>query len=332
LNFGDAVSTVENTPDYYQMADNERSFLQVSMTFPNPVVGENPIRIMIFGNPGLIGMLKTPFLDVFVDATFDCTPHPFLQCLIFMIYDHSTSSYVPILYALMTSKCTEAYWHVFNQIVAISQWTIKVCTYCTDFEVAMMKEMDVMFGGPGGGTHIGCFFHLKQAWRKRLIEKCHLSKEHVTNAMQIGMLDLLCVLPHEQVEEYGIPYLRSILEKDASKKDIDKWQTFWNYFLRQWMPILWRWNISQKEGPDGSFFDVVNRTNNGLERYNRHFNRLFNKRPSLLEFVQIVEKESRFQDQKLNDIRYGRRKEVEREERTIPVVPVAYSDFLNLRN
>ncbi len=106
-------------------------------------------------------------------------------------------------------------------------------------------------------------------------------------------------LPHEQVEEYGIPYLRSILEKDASKKDIDKWQTFWNYFLRQWMPILWRWNISQKEGPDGSFFDVVNRTNNGLERYNRHFNRLFNKRPSLLEFVQIVEKESRFQDQKL---------------------------------
>ncbi len=31
---------------------------------------------------------------------------------------------------------------------------------------------------------IGC------AWRKYLIEKCHLSKEHVTNAMQIGMLPL----------------------------------------------------------------------------------------------------------------------------------------------
>ncbi len=122
------------------------------------------------------------------------------------------------------------------------------------------------------------------------------------------------------------------MEKDASKKDIEKWQTFWNYFLRQWMPILWRWNISQKEGPDGSFFDVVNRTNNGLERYNLHFNRLFNKRPSLLEFVQIIEKESRFQGQKLNDIKYGKRKEVEREEQTIPVVPVAYTDFLNLLN
>ncbi len=87
------------------------------------------------------------------------------------------------------------------------------------------------------------------------------------------------------------------------------------------------------EGPDVSFFDVVNCTNNGLEQYNRHFNGLFNKRPSLLEFVQIIEKESsRFQDQKLNDIRYGRRKEVEREEQTIPVVPVAYTDFLNLLN
>ena len=83
--------------------------------------------------------------------------------------------------------------------------------------------------------------------------------------MQIGMLDLLCILPHEEVEEYGIPYLRSILEKDASKKDIDKWQAFWDYFLRQWMPILWRWNICEMEGPDGMFFDVVNCSNNGLE-------------------------------------------------------------------
>ena len=43
LNFGDAVFTVENTPNYYQMTDNKCSFLQVSMTFLTPVVGENPI-------------------------------------------------------------------------------------------------------------------------------------------------------------------------------------------------------------------------------------------------------------------------------------------------
>ena len=41
-----------------------------------------------------------------------------------------------------------------GQIVAISQWTIKARTYCTDFKVVMMKEMNSMFGGPGGGTHM----------------------------------------------------------------------------------------------------------------------------------------------------------------------------------
>ena len=140
LNFEDAISTVENVPEYNQMIDSKRSFLQVSMSFPNPVDGEDPIRIMIFGNPALSGMLKTPGLDVFVDVTFNCTPNLFSQCLIFMIYDHSTSNCVPILYILMTPKCMEAYWHAFNQIVAISKWQIRVHTYCTDFEIAMMKQ------------------------------------------------------------------------------------------------------------------------------------------------------------------------------------------------
>ena len=65
----------------------------------------------------------------------------------------------------------------------------------------------------------------------------------MTNTMQIGMLDLLCINPIGEVEEYGIPYLRSILEKDASKRDLEKWQTFWTYFLRQWLPILVRWKV-----------------------------------------------------------------------------------------
>jgi len=61
--------------------------------------------------------------------------------------------------------------------------------------------------------------------------------------MQIGMLDLLCIIPIGEVEEYGIPYLRPNLEKDALKRDLEKLQTFWTYFLRQWLPILVRWNI-----------------------------------------------------------------------------------------
>jgi hypothetical protein len=104
------ISTVESTPDYLQMVDSEREFLQVSMVFPHPKEGEDQIWVMIFRNPGLTGLLKTPQMDVYMDATFSCCPNPFSQCLIFMIYNHTTSSYVPILYAFMMSKCKEAYW------------------------------------------------------------------------------------------------------------------------------------------------------------------------------------------------------------------------------
>ena len=39
-----------------------------------------------------------------------------------------------------------------------------------------------------------------------------------------------------------------------------------------------------------------------------------------------------FEHKKLNDIRSGKRKELECLKQAIPVVPVAYSDFLNLVN
>jgi hypothetical protein len=99
---------IKNTPENNSMQDSDLPFLQASLNFVNPKHGEDRIQMMIFANPALLGMLKTPGLDVFVDATFDCCPKPSYQCLIFMIYDHAMSSYIPILYALMTLKCKEA--------------------------------------------------------------------------------------------------------------------------------------------------------------------------------------------------------------------------------
>jgi hypothetical protein len=78
-NLGDLISTVENTPEYSKMSDSALPFLQVSMNLANPKIGEEQIRIMILGNPALIGTLKNPGLDVFVHATFNCVPKPFLQ-------------------------------------------------------------------------------------------------------------------------------------------------------------------------------------------------------------------------------------------------------------
>jgi hypothetical protein len=99
-----------------------------------------------------------------------------LECLIIMIYDHSTSSYVPIVCMLMSHKTEALYWHAFSQLVVLSNWKIDVRTYCSDFEAALMKELDIAFKGYGG-FHVGCFFHLKQCWRKYFLKQCESSKD-----------------------------------------------------------------------------------------------------------------------------------------------------------
>jgi hypothetical protein len=108
--------------------------------------------------------------------------------------------------------------------------------------------------------------------------------EEITLAMKIGVLDLLCIIPQDEIREFGIPYVRSIIEKYLSRADIEKWDTFWGtYFEGQWMPILDSWNICTQAGTYKKF---MNRTNNGLERYIKHFNGLFPKHnPSLIEFT-----------------------------------------------
>ena len=56
---------------------------------------------------------------------------------------------------------------------------------------------------------------------------------------------------------------------------------------------------------------------------------LFSKHtPSLIEFVEIVEKESRYYADKLNDIRHGREDKPKYKERTIPTIPQEYLDYM----
>ena len=120
LGKGDTIGTVENTPQYNTMTDTGRPFLHCSLMLPHPKKPNTNMRTMIFANPANLGLLKGP-VDLYCNATFaPCTPDPFYQCLIIMIFEYSTSSYVPVLYALMTHKCEELYSQVFAQIVILT--------------------------------------------------------------------------------------------------------------------------------------------------------------------------------------------------------------------
>jgi hypothetical protein len=129
-----------------------------------------------------------------------------------MIFENSTSSFIPILYALMTHKCKELYSQVFAQIVILTGKKIKCWTYTSDFEHGLMNQLAEHLGNYGG-FHVGCLFHFKQAICKYLIKKWGLGLSQVLPAaMALGGLDILCALPKDEVEEIGIPYICSLLE------------------------------------------------------------------------------------------------------------------------
>ena len=141
---------------------------------------------------------------------------------------------------------------------------------------------------------------------------------------------LICYgFPRDEIATYGIPFLRAKLESEADDDTIKKWDIFWDYF-DYWMGIVPSWNVCEK---DGEYLELTNRTNNALESYNRRFNNLFNKKPpTLIEFVQICEKESWFQAIQLRSIRENKRPEVDREQATIPDIDPEYYIFKSNAN
>ena len=138
------------------------------------------------------------------------------------------------------------------------------------------------------------------------------SPDIVKDAMKIGCLDILCIIPRDEVAKYGIPYLRWTLEKDQPDDVKERWNVFWKYFEKQWMPILNDWNIC---GEDGQYISTINK--------------LFQKKPSLIEFVQKLEEESVKQAKKWIGIATGKLADPSkaRKESIIPSIPDTYTKF-----
>jgi hypothetical protein len=218
----------------------------------------------------------------------------------------------------MTHKNALLYYQVFTQLKFITKNKMKVCTYTNNFERAEMNMLEAIFGK---GKHVGCLFHWKQAIFQYLKEKCDLGNSmSLEAAIKVGGLDILCVLPRCKVLKNGIPFIRSIIENDIPTWELEKWTIFWEYFQRQWMPILASWNIRKD---NGEIIQIMNRTNNALKSYNCQFNRLFSKVPMLI----LVELETRDQAEKLDPIQSGKRRELLHDKIWVPNIPLEYHDF-----
>jgi hypothetical protein len=149
----------------------------------------------------------------------------------------------------------------------------------------------------------GCYFHWKQALRRKLKE-LKVPKDLITKLMgDKGLINILTVLQYDEISKC-IEYIRYKMAEGEYKSEFDK---FWSYFVKIWMKKTTRyddksglylfnsWNMSHLVGPTGLLaedengHDVsVNRTNNPLERFNRLMNEKIPRHPTVQIFVECI--------------------------------------------
>ena len=219
-----------------------------------------------------------------------------------MVFDKQTDSYVPVFYVLLTSKTKQIYsqalcWIEMTVGRKISPSTIIIC----DFKIALQNAISSTFPGVIINR---CLFHWKQAIRCKIIDLKF--KENVCERMMWeNSLEVLTIINPSEIKWKGIPFVRSIVDDGLDQEDMKKMEKFWAYFDRFWLKspgFIVTWNVFGHYKKETVY---LQRTNNGLERYNRALNSKFQGKQSLLSFITVLEVEAREQVTKLDEIRNG---------------------------
>ena len=84
-----------------------------------------------------------------------------------MVFDPPTEVYVRVVYVLMTQKNETAYYMAMNNIIIATNWQINPTVVTCDFVRALMSQAQLQFRE---SKIIGCFFHWKQAIRKKCLD------------------------------------------------------------------------------------------------------------------------------------------------------------------
>ena len=191
----------------------------------------------------------------------------------------------------MTNKSFKMYRNALEWIFKLSGRRINPKTVTCDFKLALMNAISAIIPF---SKIIGCFFHWKQAIRRKLASlKFKNEKEIIAHAMVKYSMDILTVIPVNEIKSKGIPFVKDNLKDDIlEENDSEKMDKFWQYFEKYWMSsekMIDSWNISNFKGNK----NVLKRTNNGLERYNLRMKLLFKSgTPSFAQFVNTMRKES----------------------------------------
>jgi hypothetical protein len=155
---------------------------------------------VVFAHPDLVHLTKYP-TPYYMDGTFRTARVGFEQQFIVMIWDNAYSIYIPVFYVLLQDKSAWSYQQAINFCWLISNYKMSPSSITCDFEQALMNEVSNFFRKPD--LLVGCLFHLKQAWRRRLVQ-LNVSASNLSAIMAPGGLDLLCYIPIAEIEKKGI--------------------------------------------------------------------------------------------------------------------------------
>ncbi|OWZ19629.1 hypothetical protein PHMEG_0006081, partial [Phytophthora megakarya] len=251
----------------------------------------------------LIRLLTYDNVFLFVDGTFSCVPASFYQCVVIMVYDRASRCFVPAVHILSTSKTEWSWWHCFHCVQVTTGMAMQPGTITCDYERAVINAVRDQFPE---STIVGCLFHFKQAIRRRM-QKLSIPAAEISTAMGRGVLDLLTVLPHEQIDPRGIEHVTDRIKDLTAEREIEyserKWAAFCVYFRRTWIEMIppKLWNVR------GIARRLINRTNNLLERYNRELDNAFTAaRPNIPTFVGVLERIAHHYVTLLDDITHSR--------------------------
>ena len=239
-----------------------------------------------------------------------------------MVYFEAHDVYVPIFYVLLPAKLELLYVSAMNAILFSSDGRLKLSTFTADFEHALLNAARKTF--PDAAL-IGCLFHWKQALRRKMLD-LRIPKEVVHQLIGVEgcLMDILTVIPIEEIIPKGIPYIRANFNERGNREKFDQ---FWTYFVNTWIrnypPDLWNYTNTPNARDN-----MVNRTNNPLERYNRTLNQAFPYAyPTMNHFVSTINKEARRYARLLLDIQRGHANPPPHAPVPTVIIPRAYHVF-----
>ena len=194
---------------------------------------------------------------VYMDGTFKACPKLYSQ--LFTIHGLHNGYVVPLVFVLLSSKKSDAYYKLFNKLrdaIAANGEILNPKLIVTDFESGLIDAIKKQFPN---ALHLGCLFHYTQAvWRH--VQAYGLVRSFRKEAEIGKFIKLMMALefvPEDEVIDQAERCLNDLTQEGRQKLD-----EFILYFWSTWLNSMFEIKIWNKYGQD-----FLHRTNNRVESW-----------------------------------------------------------------